>query len=697
VIHLRGTTSSIVIDNDACILHWGEDLGELTAVQLNELARAQVMALPQAGLDVRVKASLLPDASSGWVGVPPISIHREGRDQHPRLALSSMTSTPGGCVATFVDARIALQVTVSLTLDGDVVVARAEATNRGRVTIDLSSLVVTLPVAPRVVECENFAGRWSREFVSQRHPIVVGQIVRENRRGRTSHDCFPAMLVGSDGFNEETGEVWAAHLAWSGNHRTVVERLVDGRCLLQLSELLEPGEIRLAAGQSYATPPVHACWSGNGRNGVRTAMHDFMRRRSTHPTTPRRVLLNTWEAVYFDHQRSRLFELAERAAQIGVERFVLDDGWFRGRDDDTTSLGDWFVDARKFPDGLAPLAHYVDSLGMDFGLWVEPEMVNPDSDLLRAHPDWVLGIDPPVLGRHQLVLDLQRPEVSEYLFELIDRLLRDAPIAYLKWDMNRDHVQPLHDGAAAVHGQTLALYALLDRVRAAHPNVEIESCASGGARIDHGVLAHTDRVWTSDCNDAMERQRIHEGASLFIPPELLGAHIGPTTSHTTGRTHTLGFRALTALPFHLGIEWDVTSLKDHQRAALGEVVALHKQLRSLLHSGDHRRWDCADVSLRAYGVVARDLGEAVVVIAAIDTARSSVPRPLRIGGLDAKRSYRVRHRPLTDEHLGPMRQPPPWMTDGVTLTGHQLATIGLALPVLHPESAILLQLNAEVG
>jgi alpha-galactosidase len=696
VIHLRGTTSSIVIDDAACIVHWGTDLGELTDEQMRSLALAQSMPIPNAGLDVRVAASLLPDASSGWVGVPPISVHRGGRDQHPRLALDAMTSSALKCSATFVNRRVGLTVEVDLALDGDVLVVSAEVTNDGDELVDVSSLAVTLPVAPRVVECENFAGRWSREFVAQRHPIVVGQIVRENRRGRTSHDCFPAMLVGSDGFNEETGEVWAAHLAWSGNHRTLVERLVDGRCVLQLSELLEPGEIRLTPGARYRTPAVHACWSGNGRNGVRKAMHDFMRRRATHPKRVRPVLLNTWEAVYFDHQRSKLFELAERAAEVGVERFVLDDGWFRGRDDDTTSLGDWYVDDRKFPEGLRPLAEYVNSLGMEFGLWVEPEMVNPDSDLLRAHPDWVLGIDPPVLARHQLVLDLQRQEVSDYLFELIDALLHDAPIAYLKWDMNRDLVQPLHDRVAAVHGQTLAMYALLDRVRAAHPTVEIESCASGGARIDHGVLAHTDRVWTSDCNDAMERQRIHAGASLFIPPELLGAHIGPRTSHTTGRTHTLGFRALTALPFHFGIEWDVASLNERDRSALAHAVSLHKRLRPLLHSGEHRRWDCADVSLRAYGVVATDQSEAVVIVAAIDTTRSTVARPLRLGGLDPERSYLVRHEPLPGEHFGPMRQAPQWMADGVTLTGRQLAAVGLTLPVLNPESAILLSLRTLV-
>ena len=264
--------------------------------------------------------------------------------------------------------------------------------------------------------------------------------------------------------------------------------------------------------------------------------------------------------MYFDHETEKLKALADAAADLGIERFVLDDGWFGSRRDDTKGLGDWWVSENVYPDGLTPLISHVIGLGMEFGIWVEPEMVNPDSDVFRAHPDWALvsaGYEP-VLGRQQLVLDLGNPAAFAFIEEHLDGLLRDHDIAYVKWDMNRDHIQGSgRDGAAGTHAQTLALYRLLDELRAKHPTVEFESCASGGARIDHEILRRTERVWTSDCNDALERQTIQRGASMLIPPEVMGAHIGPTRSHTTGRTHSLSFRAATAMFGHLGVEWNV--------------------------------------------------------------------------------------------------------------------------------------------
>ncbi len=274
---------------------------------------------------------------------------------------------------------------------------------------------------------------------------------------------------------------------------------------------------------------------------------------------PRPVTLNTWEGVYFDHKLEQLKAQATAAAELGIERFVLDDGWFGKRDDDTSSLGDWFVDTRKYPDGLAPLADHVVSLGMEFGLWFEPEMVNRNSDLYRAHPDWVLQVEgqPLLESRHQLVLDLTRPEVSDYLFNCIDNVLKSAKISYIKWDMNRDitHAGDAN-GRAATSRQTRAVYALMARVRAAHPDLEIESCASGGGRADFGVLAHTHRVWVSDCTDALERLSIQQGALRFLPPEIIGCHISASPNHQTGRVHTLAFRAIVAFFGHLGVELD---------------------------------------------------------------------------------------------------------------------------------------------
>ena len=408
-------------------------------------------------------------------------------------------------------------------------------------------------------------------------------------------------------------------------------------------------------------------------------------------------MLNTWEAVYFDHDLTRLKALADTAARIGVERFVLDDGWFGGRRDDTSSLGDWFVSPDMWPDGLGPLVDHVTSLGMEFGLWFEPEMINEDSDLFRAHPDWVLGPADrlPPRARHQQVLDVARPKAAEYLFDRIDALVKQCRISFIKWDHNRDLVDAVHDGRAGVHVQTLAVYALMDRLKKSNPGLEIESCSSGGARVDLGVLEHTDRFWTSDCNDALERQHIQRWTELLIPPELLGTHVGPPHAHTTGRTHDLAFRAATAFFGHFGIEWDINSADAADQALLAQVIVDHKRLRSLLHTGTVVNGDHPDPAATVHGVVAQDRSAAVFCYAQLSMSLPEIPAPAQLVGLDPDRRYRV--VPLMP--AGPSelieRVPPRWLQAGeVVLTGRLLGSVGLPMPVLRPEQALLLEVQA---
>ena len=318
----------------------------------------------------------------------------------------------------------------------------------------------------------------------------------------------------------------------------------------------------MPAGASYASPWVYVAASDAGLDGLAESWHGYQRSLPAHPDV-QPVVLNVWEAVYFDHDLDRLKEIAERAARVGVERFVLDDGWFHDRRDDTAGLGDWVVDPAVWPDGLDPLIEHVTGLGMEFGLWFEPEMVNPDSDLFREHPDWILsaGGRVPLEHRHQQVLDLTRPEVLDHLFERVDAVLSAHDIRYVKWDHNRDLLEAgsgARGGAPAVHEQTLAFYALLDRLRAAHPSVAWESCASGGGRIDLGVLERVQRVWASDMTDALARQQIQRWTTQLVAPEYVGAHVSAPTSHTTGRTLSLDFRCATALFGAFGIEWDLT-------------------------------------------------------------------------------------------------------------------------------------------
>jgi alpha-galactosidase len=429
---------------------------------------------------------------------------------------------------------------------------------------------------------------------------------------------------------------------------------------------------------------------------VSDAFHRYVREHSP-SVGPRPVILNTWEAVYFDHQFPILRDLADVAADVGVERFVLDDGWFGGRRDDTAGLGDWWVSDAVWPTGLGPIVDHVRALGMEFGLWVEPEMVNPDSELYRTHPEWTLTTEgyEPVLGRNQLVLDVGRPEVRDFLFDALHALLDEYDIAYLKWDMNRDVVQGSRNGRAGVHGHVLGVYELIDRMRMAHPTVEIESCASGGGRVDLGVLRRTDRVWASDCNDALERQLIQRGFGVLFPPEVMGAHIGPERAHTTRRRHDVGFRAATALFGHLGIEWNLLDADPEQRKQVAAAIELHKRLRPLLHHGRVVRVDHPDPAALVHGVVSGDATHAVFAYVQMTPGASTVPHPVRLSGLDPDLSYRVA---VLDE-LGSAvefgRTWPAWMSHEFAVTGAQLESTGLQPPVLHPESALLIELRSS--
>jgi len=690
MIRLSNAGTDVVVDvttGAPTIVHWGAPLG----------AEADLATVLHGTVDSVAPVSTVPEHGSGFTGRPGLVGRRGGGlAWAPRFsAVSHHLSDDGTRLSVeAVDAVAKLGLNVTIVLD-DVLHIWATVTNAGDRRYSLDGLTVTLPVAEHASELLSFEGRWSREFQPLRSDWFDGSLLAENRRGRTSHESPPMLFTGKRGFDEWSGEVWGAHLAWSGNHTMLAERLADGRRYLQAGELLHPGEVVLEPGESYTTPETIAAYSPHGLNNATQAFHRSLRALPNHPSTPRPVLLNTWEAVYFDHDTDKLMLLADAAADLGIERFVLDDGWFGSRRDDTKGLGDWWVSDAAYPAGLSPLIAHVTDLGMDFGIWVEPEMVNPDSDIFRAHPDWALATPgyEPVLGRQQLVLDLANRPAFDFILGCLDRLLSDHDISYVKWDMNRDHIHGSNQhGAAGTNAQTIALYHLLDKLRRLHPTVEFESCASGGARIDHEILKRTERVWTSDCNDALERQTIQRGASMLIPPELMGAHIGPTRAHTTGRTQSLSFRAATAMFGHLGVEWNVTKLTDEERIALQAVIALHKEHRELLHSGDVVRFD-TDPAYSAHGVYAADRSEGIVAFAQLATAPSLTPPPLRLPGLDDAATYRIEHLRIPGERWGPARVQPSWLASGVELTGRQLAAHGVQPPTLHPESALLFKLT----
>ncbi|WP_328850202.1 alpha-galactosidase [Micromonospora globbae] len=707
MVHLRRARTSLVLDARGPglprVVHWGGDVGDLDDDGLRQLADATVPPVVPSSFDAPTVLSLLPEAGAGWSGRPALAGHRDRADWATAFALDGLDvdddgDGPARVRVHAVDPGAGLSLTVELTLDPTgLLLLRHRLRNDGDTPYELRELTPVLPVPAVATELLDLTGRWCRERSPQRHPWPMGTWVREGRHGRTGHDATLLLVAGTAGFGFGHGEVWAVHTAWSGDHVTFAERRPTGEATLGGGELLTPGEVVLGPGESYATPLLYAAWSDTGLDGLSDVLHTHLRARPRHPRSPRPVTLNVWEAVYFDHDLDRLRALADRAAEVGIERFVLDDGWFRGRRDDTAGLGDWYVDEDLWPDGLDPLIAHVTGLGLQFGLWVEPEMVNPDSDVYRAHPDWVLAVPGrlPPTWRNQQVLDLAHPEAYAYLRDRLDALLTAHPgIGYLKWDHNRDLTEAGHRGRPGVHTQTEAVYRLLDELRARHLDVEIESCASGGARVDLEILARTDRVWASDCNDALERLAIQRWTGLLLPPELVGSHIGPPRSHTTGRTHDLGFRAATAFFGHYGVEWDITSATPAERAELAAWVALHKRLRPLLHTGRTVRVDHPDPAVWAHGVVAHDGSQAVYAVSRLATSVAQVPGAVRLPGLHGRRRYAVRPVPGVPAPATVQRAEPAWLPAGVTLTGAALATVGLQMPALHPEQALLLEVTA---
>ena len=496
--------------------------------------------------------------------------------------------------------------------------------------------------------------------------------------------------------------MWAVHTAFSGNHRHLAERTSSDQRLLGGGELLLPGEVALEQGGTYEGPWLYASY-GDGLDQVAARFHRHLRSRPHHVDARRPVTLNVWEAVYFDHDLERLTDLADRAAALGVERFVLDDGWFGSRRDDTSGLGDWVVSPEVWPDGLGPLVDHVRAHGMEFGLWFEPEMVSEDSDVARAHPEWIMAPSPermPLRSRNQQVLNLSIPEAYAHVRDQMLALLGAHEIGYIKWDQNRDLLESATraTGRAAVHDQTRAAYRLMDELRAAHPGLEIEACASGGARVDLGVLEHTDRVWVSDCIDPLERQQMHRWTSQLIPLELMGSHIASGRSHTTGRLHTLGFRAHSALMGHLGIEWDLAAASEEELTELTAWITLYKERRELLFTGDLVRADRGESPLWLQGVVSSERDEALFALSAVGRADTAQHPRLVLPGLDPAAAYRV--RALLPSGPPSHLTPPPWLSlvleaDGAVLPGAALAVAGLAAPLLDPEQGLLLSLTRE--
>ena len=696
VLDCRGSGDGI--KNGPAILYWGARLGPDTTPEMLALMATRQEA--QACMPEEAPIALSPELGAGFQGNAGLQVHRDGRQWASYSQIESVTEDENsGLTIISICPATEIKVTHRLALDqqSDVLTATTELTNIGDSTLWVDQCnAPSIPVPMHYNKILGFAGRWGNEF--QRQPVdrFMGTYLRENRSGRTSHDSFPGVILHTEQTNESAGAAYGLHLGWSGNHQIRVEEQFVGRAYAQMGELFFSGELSLEPNESYCSPTLYGASTQNGWSALSQCFHRYIRsnlRDSRSTEKPRPVHFNTWEAMYFALSLERLCTLADEAAAVGVERFVLDDGWFKNRRSDSAGLGDWFVDDAIFPQGLGPLIDHVQANGMEFGLWVEPEMVNPDSDLYRAHPDWILraGAAPLLLARNQLVLDLTRPEVEEYLFDCIDGLLSQNAISYLKWDMNRAISQPGGtSGRVVTHHQTLALYQLLARIRRAHPTVEIESCASGGGRADFGILAHTDRIWTSDSNDALDRLRIQNGFSLFFPAELMGAHVGPKDCHITGRSINMATRAGLALFGHMGIEANLLTMQECEKTELKAAVALHKQHRQLIHSGDLVRLESGN-NENSFGVISADQDEALFSYALLDSHHNSAPGRLCFRGLDPEAQYEINIVwPLQPTSISTSILD---VINGAVINGDALANFGVQLPIMLPQSLLIFHLQ----
>jgi alpha-galactosidase len=557
------------------------------------------------------------------------------------------------------DIQYPLFVTLTYKLfpEEDIIRKQASIQNRTAqaVTIESAQSGVWYMPAGEGYHLTYLTGRWADETQLTRQPINPGKFILESRRGNTSHQLNPWFAIDAGGEADEVhGRVWFGALGWSGNWKLVVEdtppahqvRVTGGYNDFDFSWPLKPGE-------SLETPPYYGGYSGEGFGEASRLMHRFERNEilpdHAHAHV-RPVLYNSWEATTFNVSEEGQKALADKAAKLGVELFVMDDGWFGRRNNDHAGLGDWVVNPQKFPDGLKPLISYVNSLGMNFGLWFEPEMVNPDSDLYRAHPDWVMNFPgrPRSEARNQLILNMARDDVKEYIFGALDRVLSENNIKYIKWDMNRHFGEPGWPEVPVAEQKEIwvkyvrNVYEIMDRLRARHPGLEIESCSGGGGRVDLGVLQRADVVWTSDNTEAFDRLRIQEGFSLAYAPKVMSAWV-TDVPNLNGRSTPLKFRFLVAMQGALGIGSNLKHWSEDDFSLATKMVAYYKSIRETVQEGDlYRLFSPREGNLTANEYVSADERQAVL-FAFLHSQQFLRPAPtILLRGLDESGRYTVK-------------------------------------------------------
>jgi len=573
----------------------------------------------------------------------------------------------------------------------DAVTRHAAFHNRGKKPVRIEKAASTSMDMPN----ENYEllylhGAWARERQVIRKSLQPGTVSFGSTRGISSHQFSPSFVLLKPETNEFSGEAFGYSLIYSGNFLTEIELNHDDNLRVNMGMHPDTFEWELEPGGSFYTPEAVMVYADDGLNGMSGRFHRFFQERIVPPRfagEERPILFNNWEATYFDFDESILAELAVTAAELGIELFVLDDGWFEGRDSDRSSLGDWRPDRKKLPGGLKPLGESLEQRGLKFGLWIEPEMISYESKLYREHPDWILSIPgrPAAEGRNQLVLDLSRPEVCDFIIDTVDNVLTSAPISYVKWDMNRNLTNAAAQHLSAsrqreiYHRYVLGLYRVLEEITRLHPDVLFEGCAGGGGRFDPGILYYMPQYWTSDNTDAVSRVRIQYGTSLFFPPITMGAHVSAVPNHQVGRTTSLEMRGHAAMSGNFGYELNLNKLPADELTVIRDQIRFYKKYRPLIQFGRFLRLISPFESKEAAWMFIHPETDEILVFwfKLHGEANRSVPR-VRLACLDPLGVYRERER-------------------SIEYTGSELMNLGLRLPASNQDYDSCLIVVERIG
>lgn len=538
----------------------------------------------------------------------------------------------------------------------DVIVCHSEIVNPGRKPVVLQSYYSNcMHVRADQYLLTHFHGSWASEMQIDRELLTHGMKVIENREGtRTTHNENPSFMLSlnTSSFSENSGEVIAGALAWSGNYR--INFQMDETGEVNIISGINPfnSEYTLEKGGRFVTPDMVYTYSAEGAGKASRNLHDWARKAGCYSSDMVPTLLNSWEGAYFDFDTKTITDMIDEAHSLGLELFVLDDGWFGSkypRNDDTQGLGDWCVNTDKLPEGLSYLSDHAHSLGMKFGIWIEPEMVNPRSELYEKHPDWIVAEQgrPFYTIRNQYLLDLSNPDVQDYVVSVFDNVVSEGNVDYVKWDANRHFQSP---GSSTLKEQSRiwveyvhGLYSVLERIRSRHPQLMIQACSSGGGRVEYGVLNYFNEVWTSDNTEARCRARIQYGTNMIYPAIVTGSHVSAVPNHQTGNVTPLKFRFDLAASGRLGMELQPKAMTEEEKCFARKAIASYKEYRDLLVEGDlYRLLSPYDTDFYALMYVSKDKRRAVVFTYCLEFQSRVLEPQIRLYGLDAGKNYRIR-------------------------------------------------------